>query len=243
VRRRPVAAAVVTALAATLIVTASTAGASGVEGTWCVDRSHLAIIGASSETGYGTTGYTANNEEYVPTHYGWTRRVMHNLNVEWDTHGTNYAHNGATVADYLSGGRWDITTSATADIAIRQPDLVIINLGGNEYAHNTAAPAEFEADLRALVTDIREAREAVDILFLVYPTFTYDTAAYPWTDYAAVIGDVAASQGAAMMDLRQHIDSATRDTAGLWYQDDVHLNDAGQSVVSAAVWGWLAASC
>lgn len=238
--RRALATALLLVLAAMLL--APTGATANTAGTWCGDKTHLAIVGASSETGLGTTGYSSPDDGYAPTRYGWTRKVAHNLNVAWGTSTTNYAHNGAMVKDYFPGGRWDTTSTATQDMAATQPDLVIINLGGNEYV-NSVDPAVFDTNLTRLVTDIRTARPGVDILFLVYPTFAWPNTQHTWSEYTTIIGRTAANNQAALMDLRQHVDSSTHDTAGLWYTDGAHLNDAGQSAVAAALWGWLVGVC
>jgi lysophospholipase L1-like esterase len=233
--------AALAALTTAVVLLPSSAATGAAAGTWCGDRSDLAILGASSETGYGTTGYSSPDDGYTRTRYGWTRRLTETLHAEWGTNSTNYAHNGALVTDYYPGGRWDDTTTAVADIAATQPDLVIIDLGGNEYV-NSIDPATFNTQLRQLVTDIRSARSGVDVLLLTYPQFDW-ASDYPWAAYADVIREVAVAQHAAMLDLRQHIDSSDTDRAGLWHSDGAHLNDAGQSVVSAAVLSWFIAVC
>lgn len=44
------------------IVTLPSATTQDATSTWCTERSHLAVLGASSETGYGTTGYNSPDD-------------------------------------------------------------------------------------------------------------------------------------------------------------------------------------
>lgn len=258
IRLKTAAAAVVIALAATALVgsisvVSAPAASAGGAGTWCASgKANLAILGASSETGYGTTGYPSGAQTYYPTTYGWTRRLSDLLQRAWGTTTENYSHNGALVSDYLPGGRWSTTTGAIADLATTRPTLVIIDLGGNEY-WSQVDPAVFETNLRTMITNINTARPGVDIMLYLHEEISWPTAGntywpqstpkYPWSQYAARIFTVASTIPTGMVDMRQFINPSNGNPAGLWTSDGIHLNDAGQSVVNGAWWGWLAASC
>lgn len=225
-----------------LVAFAPTADSAGAEGTWCGDRSDVAIVGSSSATGYMTTGYTRTDGQYQKTRYGWYSQVLHDLWAEYGTVGENHARSGAFASDYAVDGRWAVTRDATSKIAVQGPDLVFVQLGGPEYL-NQIPPAVFETELSRVITDIRDAAPHVDIILLKNQRVSLDQPTYPWSAYGAAMGRVAATQGTAMIDLQQHVDSSGYDSAHLWASDDTHLNDSGNSVVAAAVWGWLAASC
>src|SRR5882757_928680 len=53
------------ALTGALVVAASPATATTP--TYCSDKSDIAVLGASSETGFGTTGYPAGGQTFSPT--------------------------------------------------------------------------------------------------------------------------------------------------------------------------------
>lgn len=241
------------ALAASITVASTSAASAGSAGTWCASgKASLAILGASSETGYGTTGYPSGVQTYYPTTYGWTRRLGDLLERTWGTTTKNYSHNGAQVSDYLPGGRWPVTIGAVADLAATQPALVIIDLGGNEY-WTQVAPAVFESNLRTMIAYIRVARPSVDIMLYLHEEISWATNGnaywpqsapkYPWSQYASRIVTVASTLPTGMVDMRQFINPSEGDPAGLWSADGIHLNDAGQSVVNGVWWDRLAASC
>lgn len=245
--RARIAAFLAVACAAVLLF-ANPASASTPERTWCAKHANLAILGASSETGYGTTGYPSGAETFQRTVYGWVTRFTDSLHSEWGTNVQNYSHNGALVADYLPGGRWSITTGAVADITTVQPDLVIINLGGNEL-WSQADPATFRANLGTLVDNIRAARPGVDILMGIYAELKWQpneyggtTQKYTWAQYGAGIYDTAVAKGTALIDMRQYIPSAASNNPpnpSPWTSDGVHLNDTGNLAEYGGWWGWV----
>ncbi|GAB2959794.1 SGNH/GDSL hydrolase family protein [Amycolatopsis acidiphila] len=241
------------ALTSSVVVATAPNASAGAAGTWCGSgRANLAILGASSETGYGTTGYPANVNTYYPTQFGWTKHLSDLLHAAWGTTTENYSHNGALVSDYLPGGRWSTTTGAVANLATTKPTLVIVDLGGNEY-WSQVDPAVFESNLRTMIADIRAVRPDVDLMLYLHEEISWPakgnefwaqaTPKYPWSQYAARIFAVASSVPTGMVDMRQFIYPSKTNPAGLWYSDGIHLDDAGQSVVNAAWWGWLASSC
>lgn len=223
-----------------IVVAPSLTASAGPAGSWCVDHSRITVLGSSSAAGVGSTGYNGNGP-YAPTRNGWWSRVSRNTQAAWQTQGTNNAMGGAVTADFLPGGRWPSTTGAVEQIRTERPSLVIIALGNNEYL-NQINPATYEANLRALVTNIREARPGVDVLILqswrpakANPTYTFDK-------YGAAAFHVASSMGAGLYDLRQHMDPADTDAAGIYAPDKIHPNDAGHSIIASAVWSYLVAS-
>lgn len=233
-------------MTSTLLIS-PTATAQSSTSTWCASQDRIAVLGASSETGYGTTGYDPTvADEYDATRYGWVARVARNASAEWDTATDVYAHNGATIADFLPdepnpGGRhWPTTHNAIDNVEATQPDLILIGgAGANEYVSNVA-PATYEAHLRDLVQQLRDARSGVDIILITHPDIQWPDAERPWQDYAAITDQVARDTGSGLVDMRQYIDSpSTTGAAGVWYSDDAHLADAGQASQSSTMWTLL----
>lgn len=223
--------------------------------TWCSAHNNVAIIGTSADTGYATSGYASPTDTWYPTTYGWATRFANALHSEWGTNVQNYAHNGAMASDFLPGGRWSDTVGAVADIQAHQPDLVIIDLGGNEY-NIQKPPEQFQADLDTLVDNVRAARPGVDILLSIYAEFIWKpnewsppTQSYTWADYGAVIYTTAVAKGTALVDMRQYVPSeyASQQPDPIpWSSDGIHLNEAGNLAEFGAFWGWassLASIC
>ncbi|GLY70523.1 SGNH/GDSL hydrolase family protein [Amycolatopsis taiwanensis] len=243
-----IAAATLAAITVTLIGAVPSDAATPTP-AWCTSHHNVAIIGTSADTGYGTTGYPSNAETYQPTRYGWTFRFSQNLYAEWQTAVQNYAHNGALATDYLPGGRWSDTTSATNDIAAKQPELVIIDLGGNEYI-SQVPPATFGANLKTVVDNVKAARPNVTILMSIYTELLWtpnpwaSTKKYNWESYSAQIFNTAVQEGVALVDMRQYIPaagSADLPNPSPWNSDNAHLNDAGNLAEYGGFWGWASA--
>ncbi|WP_329065895.1 SGNH/GDSL hydrolase family protein [Amycolatopsis sp. NBC_01480] len=214
---------------------------------WCADHSNVSIIGTSADTGYGTTGYPAGRDLPSPTQYGWTTKFTNDLHAQWGTTVDNRAHNGAMASDFLPGGRWSDTTTATADMVQSQPDLVVIDLGGNEYLIQKD-PAQFATDFAKVVDNVRAARPDATILLSIYAELKWTktpssppTQTHTWNEYATQIYNTAVAKGVALVDLRQYIPpaaSATLPNPSPWLPDNFHLNDAGNLAEYGAYWGW-----
>ncbi|MFF0148783.1 lysophospholipase L1-like esterase [Amycolatopsis sulphurea] len=217
------------------------------ERTWCARKGSVAILGTSADTGYATTGYRSATDTYAPTTYGWATKLANDLHAEWGTETRNHSHNGALAADYLPGGRWADTTGALADLTAHTPDLVLVDLGGNELI-SQADPAKFRGDLEKVIDGIRAARPGVDILMSIYAELKWtpnpyggSVQRYTWDQYASVIHQTAVAKGTALVDLRQYIPpagSANLPNPSPWNADGIHLNDAGNLAEYGMWWGW-----
>lgn len=241
-------AAVAALIAAVLVNASSSAGA--FQSSWCTSHARVAILGASSETGYGTTGYPAGAETYVPTTYGWTLKYANDLHATWGTVVDNYSHNGAMVSDYLPGGRWTSTSAATTTMGGNHPNLVVVNLGGNEL-WSQVDPAVFATNLANLIDNIRATVGNVDIMLEIYPELKWapnpyggNTQRFTWTQYGDVIYQTAVAKGVGEVDMRQYIPPAAasqQPSPSPWLSDNIHLNDTGNLVEYGAWWGWTSA--
>lgn len=245
--RRARIAALLTLVGFGIAMSPAVAADAGQTSTWCTKKEQVAILGTSADTGFGATGYQSTTDTYAPTTYGWTTKIANDLHAQWNTTTKNYAHNGAMATDYLPGGRWPDTTGALADLTQRQPDLVLIDLGGNELISQTD-PAVFKANLGKVIDNIRAARPGVDILLSIYAELKWtpnpwggQTQKYFWSQYATSIYDTAVAKGTALVDLRQYIPpagSANLPNPSPWLSDNVHLNDAGNLAEYGMWWGW-----
>ncbi|WP_326834238.1 SGNH/GDSL hydrolase family protein [Amycolatopsis rhabdoformis] len=230
--------------------TAVTSADAAGQRSWCAAKSNVAIVGTSADTGYGSTGYQSTTDTWASTTYGWTTKFANGVHAQWQTNVQNYSHNGALAADYLPGGRWAGTTGAIADMAAKQPDLVLVDLGGNDFwAQND--PAKFQTDLNNVIDGIRASRPGgVDILMSIYAELKWtpnpyggNTQKYTWDQYASVIYQTAVAKGTALTDLRQYIPpagSANLPNPSPWTSDNIHLNDAGNLAEYGMWWGWTA---
>ncbi|WP_033289640.1 SGNH/GDSL hydrolase family protein [Amycolatopsis jejuensis] len=245
--RRARIAALLTLVGFGIAVSTSVTADAAQTSTWCTRKANVAILGTSADTGYGTTGYQSTTDTYAPTTYGWTTKLANDLHAEWGTATKNYAHNGALAADYLPGGRWADTTAALPDLTQRQPDLVLVDLGGNELIAQVD-PATFQVNLGKVIDSIRAARPGVDILMSIYAELKWtpnpyggSTQKYTWSQYASVIHQMAVTKGTALVDLRQYIPpagAANLPNPSPWTSDNIHLNDAGNLAEYGMWWGW-----
>jgi len=211
----------------------------------CTDVSDLAIIGASDDTGYATTGYNNNDpvQGFQRTLYGWATGFADDAHASWGSTTHNYARNGAQVSDYLPGGRFPLTTGAVADMNTYHPDLVMLDLGGNEY-YNQINPAVFANNMATLVDNIRAGSPNTVILLSIYAELQYPgKPTWDWNTYAGIIYNTAVTKGLPLIDMRQVIPyagSTTRTSPDVWNADKIHLNDAGNRAEKAFWWGWFA---
>src|SRR5690606_37206592 len=122
------------------------------QSTWCTNPAGgVVVMGDSSTTGYGTTGYLdgtqGGHEYYQSTYSGW----INGLQDVWPTADWYVAsRNGAMSSDYLPGGRFDKTVEAIDEIETRQPSLVIITTLGNDYVIDRH-PDAYKANLEQIV--------------------------------------------------------------------------------------------
>lgn len=239
-----------TAAVAGLVLTGGSAPstATAATSTWCGGRGKIAILGDSLATGYGTTGYDpALNNRHQPTTYGWASR--------WDAKSNttilNLARNGALASDFITDGvqgrpNGPFEPTAVQQIKTAKPDLVVVELGGNEFISDRSATATFEVNLRRLSWRIKQAAPNARLLFVHMYAFDYrdpDAAPYShtWGQYGSVMREVAAGQW--YLDLTEYMPATRFNSAGLYIKDEygpnlaVHATDAGHIALFSAIWG------
>ncbi|HEX9982663.1 MAG TPA: arylesterase [Thermoanaerobaculia bacterium] len=136
---------------------------------------------------------------------------------------------GTTVEN--AGVSGDTTEAALArideDVLARQPRLVIVGLGGNDFLRRMPM-AGTEANLRTIVRKIQASGAMVVLLGFDFPSFG--------PDYAEMYEDIAADEGCLLIpDMLDGI----LNTPSL-KSDEVHPNAAGYQVMAERVAGPLA---
>jgi acyl-CoA thioesterase I len=228
--------------------------------TWCTSQSKAVILGDSTATGYGTTGYPANGTGYVSTTNGWSATLAAQLS---GTQFINLARNGALTSDFLLAGQGvegrpagPLAPDAIARIQTEQPSLVVVMLGANEYGTDRRPEQVYRANLQQLTNGIRAAAPDTSILFVHTWGFDYRWASgtalpieYNWAQYEQVMREVAQAAGnTGYLDLTRYMPWADADTAGLFNQNEfgagnpVHATSAGNWPVRAAIQGALVCS-
>ncbi|WP_198545464.1 GDSL-type esterase/lipase family protein [Amycolatopsis rubida] len=191
------------------------------------------MLGTSADTGYGRHGLPVRHRHLRADHVRLDHKIANDLHAEWNTTTKNYAHNGAMAADYLPGGRWPDTAGALADLTQRQPDLVLIDLGGNELISQTD-PAVFKANLGKVIDTVRAARPGVDILLPIYAELKWTP--NPWA--ARRRSTSGRSTPRRFTRRRSPRGSANLPNPSPWLAGNVHLNDAGNLAEYGMWWGW-----
>ncbi|MGH3952029.1 MAG: SGNH/GDSL hydrolase family protein, partial [Pseudonocardiaceae bacterium] len=212
-------------------------------------RGKIVILGDSLATGYGTSGYDiARGHGYQATSYAWPSRWDKKANTTM----ANLARNGAMASDFIADGvqnrqQGPFEPKAVQRIKSVQPNLVIIQLGGNEYVTDRDPERTYEVNLRRLAWRIKQAAPKARMLFVHTYAFDYrDPNAAPydhsWSRYGSVMRTVAGSYG-WYMDLTEYMPATRFNGAGLYIHDEygpglaVHATDAGHIALFSAYWG------
>lgn len=256
-RTRSLATTVVAAVVFTLISSGPAASAAPI---WCDTGSKIYILGDSSATGYGSTGYDPSlGRHYQPTTWGWSRRLDGKLTK---TSVTNLALNGATASDFLVGGGvnpWPVLDTgeqgplqptAVSRIKTAKPDLVIIALGGNEYASQRHPYSTYKKNLVTLRDRVLTASPRSKLLFVRMWDFSFryaephmwaaDPFTYPWAEYAKHTKIVAARH--SYLDLTLTMPKSDDGADGLYIKDEMgpglalHATDDGHKRQYTAYW-------
>jgi len=142
------------------------------------------------------------------------------------------------------GAQCSLTTSdfmrqagnLSAITASVNPDLVTIELGGNDFEAGIPA-ATVASNLKAMVRDIRSAATAHEpsiVIVLVYPT-----PGSTWPRYSSAIRGVTTSDASiGLLDLTSFATTGSTN-GGLLTPDGVHPSDAGQAKLATLVAHYL----
>lgn len=217
------------------------------QATWCASPERgVVVMGDSSTTGYGTTGYVdgtqGGDEYYQPTYSGW----INGLKQVWPEADWYVAsRNGAMSSDYLPNGRFEKTREAIAEVEARQPSLVIITTLGNDYVIDRP-PDEYQENLEQIVEGVREAAPDTSIVLVTMWRFDFklDTSEpnFEFDSYAERMQQVADEHDLTWVDLREHMHNAwEHPETGLYHADEygpgqaIHTTDAGNWVQKAVM--------
>lgn len=211
--------------------------------SWCPTQASAVVLGDSSSTGYGTTGYSNTTETWQPTYSGWVA----SLGRLWPhSTWTVLSRNGAMSSDYLPGGRFSITVGAIDVIDDEQPALVVIMLGGNDYVIDADPVTTYRANLERITADIRAVSPQSSLLYVSIWEFAYRRQSpppvHPYSAYIDQMRAVAQAHDAVHVDLTRDMHSAAvHPETGLYIRDEygpglaVHATDAGNWVVRAVM--------
>ena len=182
-----------------------------------LDGSTIAILGSSTMTGT----------------VGTTRPWPFLLAAAFEEQGVgvtidNKALGGSVVTDYLPGGRLHDRITA---LRANPPSLIILGTRTNEY-HAQMPPGEFERQYEALLRLLPSSSRR--ILVNLAWVKTDQTPTYSQRDYYDAIVRVARRTGDLPI-LRLDLHIPVSDEMGLYQDDNLHMNDAGQQVIFAAM--------
>jgi lysophospholipase L1-like esterase len=120
------------------------------------------------------------------------------------------------------------------DVLTRRPGRVALSVGINDVLRNVA-PADYEADVAAIVERIKNQRIA---MILLTPTILgpkHAEAEKRLADYVAVLRRIASKEGAAVAEVHEQMARARTEGRELLEPDQVHLTFAGYRVMARAV--------
>jgi lysophospholipase L1-like esterase len=178
----------------------------------------------------GTHAYLLRTNSREPVRlFGWTSDA--NTGVTVETLGIN----GAQASVILN---WD-ETLWSAQVADRDPALIILAYGTNEANNPKFWSEEYRADLRRVLARVRKAAPAASILMIGPPDCGRLHALPHLDDVVRVQREVAQEMGAAFWDWRQNM-GGPRATelwvkAGLGQADHIHLTGDGYKLLGQAL--------
>ena len=207
---------------------------------FAVDGKQVGLIDTNGELASGVYKYTPEpgTHDYLlrttspePVRlFGWTSDA--NKGVTLETLGIN----GAQASVMLN---WD-EAIWSAEVAERDPALIILAYGTNEANNPKFEWEEYRADLRAVLARVRKAAPAASILMIGPPDCGRLHAALPHLDEVVrVQRGVAQEMGAAFWDWRQNMGGPGATDlwvrAGLGQADHIHLTSDGYRLLGEAL--------
>jgi lysophospholipase L1-like esterase len=155
--------------------------------------------------------------------------------VTWETLGINGAQ-----ASILLG--WD-ETIFSAELAERDPALVVLAYGTNEANSRKFDPGEYRATLRSVIALIRKASPVTSILMVGPPDCGAQKPLLHLDEVISIQREVAREMGVAFWDWRQHMGGPGATNlwvrAGLGQGDHIHLTGDGYRLLGKVLLGEL----
>jgi lysophospholipase L1-like esterase len=170
----------------------------------------------------GTHEYTLRTTSREPVRlYGWASDATKGVTVE------TLGINGAQASLMLN---WD-EAIWSAQVAERDPSLIILAYGTNEANNPNFTEDEYRANLRAVVARVRKASPVAAILMVGPPDCGRVHPLAHLDEVVKVQREVAREMGAAFWDWRQHMGGPGATNlwvkAGLGQTDHIHLTSDG----------------
>jgi len=204
------------------------AGSSTTEGSNASDADHryvnvlTAMIQAAYPSGLGTEAAVVTSNT----------ATFGTISTSAGVHAYNAGEGGTTAATYL-------TATERTSIAALNPRMVIHMVGGNDWAEGATTPAQYKANLLAVLTDLKAkiTGPCVHVLIQPYQRIDVTSPVYPW----AAFGQAQAEIAAADPDHVVYIDLSNTyrlvgvpgsDPLNIIDTDNVHQNNAGHALMA-----------
>lgn len=148
---------------------------------------------------------------------------------------------GSTGGGASTGGTSANYSEAIASYAGLGVDIVVVELGANDYLHNTATSAQLQSNIQNIITDLKAVLPAgVRYCVMAMPSAGLQVApdagqTEPWTNYRNAMLAAAANSGADVWDM----DSANLSTSTDYAADNLHPNDSGHAKIATSVLSFL----
>ena len=205
-----------------------------------VDSQLVDTISTDGELGPGSYTYTPQpgfvhqyelrTVSFAPVRLlGWS--ADNRQGVTWETLGINGAQ-----ASILLG--WDESIFA-AELAQRDPSLVILAYGTNEANSRSFDPGEYSAALRSVIARIRKSAPVASILMIGPPDCGARKPLAHLDEVIAIQREVSREAGVAFWDWREHMGGPGATNlwvrAGLGQGDHIHLTGDGYRLLGKAL--------
>lgn len=138
------------------------------------------------------------------------------------------AHAGAKTTDF-TGLISDMTAAWTA-VA---PDLVIINLGVNDFGNSISA-STVATNITTIVTALQGLAKIPSILLVANYVY-YGVTGTTWAPYVSAIQGVATAKNTGFLDLTKIMPAADASGTGNYLVDGIHPNDTGHVLMANLV--------
>lgn len=152
----------------------------------------------------------------------------------------NHCFPGNTTDTFINGSTQATTLKACVS-TIFNPDMLIINLGANDYMNNVV-PSTFQSNISSIISTYRTQignANAPILLVAYFARYDITTPTYAWSLYVAAMKAVAASTAdVEFMDMQSYFAAnQTADDADFNIVDSggVHLSNRGHSLYAQAV--------
>jgi len=148
------------------------------------------------------------------------------------------AQSGATSGDFKAQA-----TNLAAITANVKADLVVIELGANDYGRDGGTPSQLSSNLKTMVSDIRSAstsHEPSIVIMLVYSNdWGANSLGYSWSSYRSAIQSVTTGDSSlGLIDMNSFATAGTS-SPYLSATDQLHPSDAGQTRFAGMVEPYL----